>query len=758
MRKKISPLSITFLSLIILVVSVICISCKKKDVEPVQTPVPQPTPDMKVHKPFEYRLLQMKNSYEVTHNKDFPGYAIRRVGLGLRGGEDPEVPVFEIGDLLYDIGDKITSAHHFQSVNNDLITIGDQISALTQQIKALAAQLKIEDDEILNQMNILAAYGNVNYILTAWEGGNPFMNLMDFSNAASNFENNPTDPNNISNMNLAKASDSAFVAQCLNPSSTYYMVSCIDFLHDLLTGPTRPLRTIVTTIIDNFNAGNVQINDGSQALAAYGLLESYFLSYITYQTQALTINLNALKYHDSTGQASKDYLEGKYQPRISEEITEFLRCVDILYKNLNDYRLSVGGQVYQLDRFNHDMNYLNYGIAPDDIWINVLARAQFVSNLILDGLGSPYPVMCGYILTPWNYTNGNSPIVNQLTLNFDNGHPSTVLKATSDSSRIPYTYWTLGNDVATCTPDNVWYTYRLGDITKADPGWPSNQEIGITIEDNGYYTPWAHSVPINGSVKTMFYNPRNPSETSPSYSNTCNMQFGYFSLTWPWGYMYLADFQHSNWHSDLVSIWHYLDPSKNSYAPTSPFFCYYGPTGKAEWLYNNIPQYSYPSDCFGQVKLSYTSGVLGGQSSTALGDQRYCNVVAGFNSGKMSNSMLMGWGGYSVIYNSSIPSYSQPTIYVTIGTQRIIDVKAENGQSFYVFDNIEGGTWQSPAQNMWITESMFGPAGNFPSSTPATPGFSTILTCDNFGGTWTGSLTTIIRYQLIYSGFWNIGK
>lgn len=740
-----------------LIVSAISISCKKKDIEPVPSPTPQPTPDMKTNKPFEYRLLKMQNSYEISHSKDFPAYAIRRMNLGVVGGEDPAIPVFEIGELLYDIGDQISTDHHFQAINNDLVTIQNQISALSAEMQQLATQLTIDVDDIMNQMNTLSSEIYVTNIKTAWSEGEPFENLRDFSNAASNFEKDPNNPDNIANMNQARAGINHYaVDECLNTSSSYYMPLSINGLNDLLMGSTHPMRIFVKTILDNVNKSNVQINDYSQALQAYGLLESYFLSYITYQTQALIININAEMVKDSSGVTAKEYIHDQYAPIITEEVTEFFRCVDILYKNLNDYRLSIQNGVFQLDRFNHDMSYLNYGIAPDGIWINALARAQFVSNLLFEGLGLPYPVMCGYILTPWNYTNGHSPIVNQLTLAFDNGHSGIKLNASQDSSRIPYTYWTVGNDNATCTPDNVWYTYRLGTLNQPDPGWAANEEIGITIQDNGYYTPWAHAVPIKGSVKTMYYNPRDPSETSTTYTSECNIQFGYFSVSWPWGYMYLSDFQHSNWHSDLVSIWHYLGPSKKSYAPTSPFFCCYSTETNNGYLYNYIPKYSYPSDYFGRVDLSY-SGSLSAQSYAALGDQRYCNVQAEFKTNYLPNSELQGWGGYSVIYNTNYAyiTNTQQSIYISIGTQRVADVKAPNGQSYYAYWDIWYGNWQSGPQNNWVTESGFGTPGIPAKSTPC---MSTILTCDNVLGTWTGNYSTVFKYQYVYTGFWNIGK
>ncbi|MEI6884535.1 MAG: hypothetical protein WCO02_08610 [Bacteroidota bacterium] len=656
------------LGLVLVMMVAVSISCKKKADDtptPTPTPTPKPTPPATPNV-FSYRPLHIKNAYEKSNNISFPVHLTRLIGKGLVGGEDPEVPnpFKKIGKNLWDVHDYLHTEHEFKTIDQGLNELQGQIAQLSAQLTAMGKYLSYEISNLQTYFTTANLTTQIGLIQDAWSSGGPPNNFMFFSDAASNWESDSTNPTYIAQMQYAQQNTLQFALNCNNTGQTLYMPPVINAIKNLIVPPLgtvsdNALMGYVSTLVQGMPG---KITDTAQAMAAYAMLESYFLTVYNYQTQAVTVYINALNVIDSTGAIglAANYWNQTFVGEITQEVQGFLQAVDFMITNLSDYRTS--------DRFQSDMYYANTGLAPDQIWLHVAARSQFVANLITSGLGYSYPVMCGYVLTPWNYTNGNSPIINQLTLNFTNNGSTFTRTANANKyqSQIPYTYWVSGG-TANCGADNNWNVYRIGQLDTADGGWVSNQNIPVIIPDNGnMYSPWTHYAPIQGNVKTMFYNPQDP-EAPPtgSWTSTNSVQFGYFSVNWQWGYLYMSNLQQSNWqHTDnfTVDLYNFVGyPGKTVPAPqtcTTDDKDNLYPHGTADLTF------SYPGSTSGLMQAS-GSVISTGYYYIAYDCINY-NMSASSDPAGLTNSDLQAWCSYNAYYDMG--GTADNDLWFTIGT------------------------------------------------------------------------------------------
>jgi hypothetical protein len=153
-----------------------------------------------------------------------------------------------------------------------------------------------------------------------------------------------------------------------------------------------------------------------------------------------------------------------------------------------------------------------------------------------------YSVVNGTILTPYNLTNGHSTPVTSITGSIDNSNAFTST-AEQYLSIYPYTQWA----DSTASADNTWNFYSIGDTNLAMSGG----EHTVLLSSSDFFHPWRHEMPIQGTVKVMYYNPNQPDQatatTSPTTTNT--MAFGFLSWNWYWGYMRLSmgEVSESDW-------------------------------------------------------------------------------------------------------------------------------------------------------------------------------------------------------------------
>lgn len=516
----ISPALLVILFLLVLV------SCKKKEDDPVPVPPTPPTPPVPGQVDvFQNKPIHMMSENEISNNLDFPGHIINRLGCGIAGGEDPEIPnpLKEVGKTLWEIYDYEDTKMHFDQIDQGIQDIISQITQLQDQLTNLAKQLSLSLSDLENfmtnsQMNT--------YVVNIKNAMDPSIQTGFgwFVAAAKTHQ----EGGSIQQFQNDTAGLHTLAYNLKNREYNYDVITYYTQMNALICPPLgNPQDNALKTYADYLIQHVQGLNDSASLMACYMVFENYFLQVINYQFQCALMYANAANYFDSTGAAAKSFYTGTFTSDITMEVATYLSTVEYLAINLNDYR--------SIDRYQADYLYNQSGLAPDNLFLHVLARSQFIANLLYDALGLPYPVMCGTIITPWNYTNGNSPVIDSISLSSLKQLNST---ATTMQSQFPYTYWVLGN--SSCAPDNQWNVYRFGKMGAGDGGWPcSPQSIQVIDNGNGEY-PWEHYQPCKGNVTPLFYNPRDPSKTSTTYTDSCYIQFGYFSARWNWGYQYIT--------------------------------------------------------------------------------------------------------------------------------------------------------------------------------------------------------------------------
>ena len=740
----------------ITMVLLIVISCKKKaDDTPSPSPAPGPVPTPPATPAtFMKKSLHLISPYELSVKMSFPANSFHKLGKGLKGEDDPIVPnpLKKIGKNLWDIHDYIHTEHEFRTIDNALNSLTSQIDSLQGMVVAMGKLLSIQISELQN----FIASGDVNtqigYLKPQW-GMTALTGFNWYSETAANWEANPSDPNLTTQMNNASSNTYSYSNGIITNTSSTSMTNIISQLNEDLCPTTgssaNALSSYANTLIPLVTG---KVTDTAQAMSAYLLLESYFLQVINYQSQAATIYINAANVVDSTGVLGYDtaFWNGSFIPSITEEVSTFLQVVDYMVVNLSDCRTS--------SRFQSDMEYINAGLAPDLIYCNVVARAQFVANMIYDGLGLSYPVYGGYILTPWNYTNGNSSIVTSLTLSCTSmgaGGGTEQLQATANTikSQIPYTYWVAGS-TATCAPDNQWNVYRFTTNQLPSSMW-AVPEFTIQVVDNGNLnTPWVHYTPIQGAAILLFYNPQNPSQTSTTKTSTCSIQFGYFSANWQWGFTYLSTGQ-----GDYQKVGSYFDVDQFN----STFM-----DGQLYWL-NPTPVAGTSSESMGYQNFSYqTNGLsfqgsnntagnllLGGSTSYTgnyycIADNFYHNLTTSGNLPPLSGN-VQAWASYKAYYGMEGSGGSDLWVYIGLGITKTAYNSGAAVYTYTVQNNVVNAHINNSAGN-W--NSGFGSSGNLETNHTYQPGIQYYYQTHNIPSVQTANIQLITGQQYVYGGFY----
>lgn len=737
--KKIAP----FVLLMALMV-IVAISCKKKDSEPVP-PTPPVPPSPVVPDVFVPKTLHLVTDYEKANGMRFPAYSNRLVHRGLVGEEVPEIPnpLKKLGKNLWEIYDYEHTEHEFAKIDDELDNISNQISSLTKEVNqygnAILGELDIMTTLLSNE-NISPSLEDINNYWTDFPGS--WSNFMSFQDASAAYERNPLNPDSIANMQQAQLNVKAWATET-NSKAIWTDLTNISGLINL-SGNTGLLSQFSSTLCAKAKGS---IIDSAMAMSYYMILEGYFLNLLNYQSNAETMIMNIDNVIDTTGATATHDYNTKFAPVIQSEVSAFLYAVDYLVTNISDYRTT--------DRFNSDMNYRNTGLAPDNVFINALARSQFVANMIYDGLGLPFPVMCGYVLTPLNYTNGNSPIVNNISINFSN-YGNMVAKpatATSFASQIPYTYWVSGSP-AHCGADNTWNVYRMGKVGTSDGvTWHTGKIQATVIDNNNFYTPWAHSAPIQGFVQTYFYNPANPSEANASTSATATntWQFGWFSVNWQWGYLFMSDFNQAGWqHTDNFYMNLYNDQFQGGDWDniSSPHVLTTDKNGEL---------YQHGTD---GVNVGFNNGTLGMlqmNGSTISTSYYYCafdlvyfNMQAVSDPANLVGADLQAWGKYNSYYNGAGSGGND--LWVNIGTDIFHQTSAEQWSSN---GKIVPDTHYHNASGNWNEGS--GMQTGMSRNTTYSPSYQYYYQTYNVGSVPL-TIQLGIAFQFIYTGFFVTSK
>ena len=575
--------SISSLALLLVMVLLSTMACKKDVDEPILPPTPITPPTIEYKDIFENKPLKMFSDYEIANNLDFPGHVINQLGDGLKGGTFGTV--VKIGKGLWkfkkwaDPNDS-TDFEKYMAVINQ---IDGQITTLQKSVDALGTQLDMD----VTAMEELLESGDMNYYITN------IQSVMDssthngfgyFMMEGRKFQTGIIDTNQ---MNIDTAYATAFANNVYNKLAGYDVCGWSQQIHALVcptigTTQDNAFRSYANLIIQG--TGDVGLQDDEDLMNAYMLFESYFMQIINNQFQCMLVYANACNYIDTTGYQANLYWEGTFQANITEEIEAYLETTEYLALNLQDYRND--------KHFDEDLAFMPYGLAPDFHFRDILARSQFMANLIYDGLGLDYPVMCGSVIVPNKYNTAMATPDTSITISV-NGSPITPTTNTM-ASRYPYTYWSPGAN-AECAPDNIWRSYRFGKVSE-NVNKSASTEYEISLVDDipagnnmeMYSQPWSHIATPSGKVTPLWYNPQNPSETSTTQTDSNFMQFAYFSARWNWGYLFLSMTSKWNKHQEYFSVFQY--PSTNT-----PFWkevvnssnkCTYSNSGFIDYGYN----------------------------------------------------------------------------------------------------------------------------------------------------------------------------
>ncbi len=478
-----------------------------------------------------------------------------------------------LSDIVNDFID--TNKPNFNYVTSQLNTINIEMQQLNSEIMAIQLQLAITQVEIINQMGNEQTQNYVNNINNGFSAGN--YNLINFSQNAAYFDPSPAPtptkalPFTIPTPTITPTATPPFypasslaVVQAWIPVYSSQMLDDTNGMAASINGIATQINTenllvnyVNTLILNPQPSGspspspspsatytpNPNLNNQGNVMNAYLLLEKYFLMLYSEQLKGLIIYANCdLVNNDPNGSLFKNYLVSTFKPEFQKEVAAFLHAAEYLVLNLADYRT--------LSQFNSDNQYLSQGIARDSVYYQTLARAHFVSAVLLNSVGWDAGGLYGNVITPLNYTSsGNSliqtapsPLVNLS----GSPAPGVMTQATASYQSIyPYPSWNMTSKPPALSCDNHWAVFDL-----SNTGISSGQYT-VTLNDNGSSTtPWTHTSNQLGTTSVMYYCPNGdtknyPPQSSPSTTNT--LKFGFFSGRWNFGNEVFSNAPFSNW-------------------------------------------------------------------------------------------------------------------------------------------------------------------------------------------------------------------
>jgi hypothetical protein len=564
--------SISSLALLLVMVLLATMACKKDiDEPPVVPPTPLTPPTFEDKDIFENKPLNMISDYEIANNLDFPGHVVQKLGNGLAGDFWDDWDHFNMlsGGLtffknLIDPGPNYIDSLNieFKQINTDFRQISGQIAILQKQVVDIENQLSMSTADLENfmtQTTMNEMVVNIQNVTTS----STHTGLGYYMSEGEKFQEGIIDTAQIA-YDTTYATE--FANNIFNNEPQYNVMDWSAQMNGLVcpavgVSQDNAFHTYANVIISHTPNG---LTDDKDIMNAYMLFESYFMQIINYQFQCMLVYANGCNYIDTTGYATKIMYEGDFQKDITEELEVFLKTTEYLAVNLCDYRT--------VDNFKNDRVYLPYGLAPEVHFRDILARSQFMANVIYDGLGLEYPMMCGSVIVPNKYNTAMATPDTTITFNINGS--SITPTANNLKSRYPYTYWSQGEN-AECAPDNIWRAYRFGK-TSENINDSTSTEYDISLVDDipagnnmdMYGQPWSHVVTPKGKVTPLWYNPKNLSVGTPTQTDSTFIQFAYFAARWNWGYERIT--MSVAWNSHLKDVDLYDYQYQNLVAATGP--------------------------------------------------------------------------------------------------------------------------------------------------------------------------------------------
>lgn len=462
-------------------------------------------------------------------------WLIDLISEGLREGATIWIADNTTGRILDYITNKFfenSTDKALDEMNEKLEKVFDQLGKIEGTLKELGNQLSIDTNDLKNYLDGMALQTYASTINTMYDTSDThgLLGLSKFSTTVDQ-----SDPTAVEHL---KASVHKFYTD-----NDPHIRGAITGLHDQVCPDFETLNGALKDFADKLILTKVDPNemiDPAKAMAIYQFLESFFARIINFQTKALILVAEFDNYEDPSGATTKAYLDGTYKTYLEQEVAQFQRTVNYLMLNLADYRTK--------ENFTADSAYLAQGLARDEIFLQVFARARFFGAQLLNqfNAGKGY-TLHGAVIVPHDYSPGTQTPVTSLTLKFDGPNNKSFTKkvtATPMKGRYPYTKWAQH----TSSPDNHWsfYDFDFTDFTTDIPAGTYQ----ITLVDHGDENiPWFHTSTDMGQVSIMYYDPElfDPATATmePTAKNT--VKFGAFSGRWNWGYNRLSLSKMAQW-------------------------------------------------------------------------------------------------------------------------------------------------------------------------------------------------------------------
>jgi len=729
-------------------------SCRRELTEPV-TVDDDPGLPLSAHitpNAFPQREIQLFVPEEISGKQNFQAASIYNVGSGLvaSGTSGVTQAMKEIGGLVYEISNFKQSKARFDLINSDLLKLQNQVAELNADIltKGATIDYSVEDFNRFLKTNYINTY--VAPVIDAMKSETK-SDFMYWANTASAYYADSTNSAKISKMLELKDFAPNFASANYLSSSLPYAIKNV---HDQISPPggngTQALRAFAMDLIRK--GMNGVVHDSIGAMNAYQMLEDYFLMVVNYQLQAAAVYMNAAKMYDTKGQGlASSWWKETFAPTIADEITRFQWAVDFMVVNLSEYR--------NQDQFMRDMKYSDSGIAPPGMFYHVLARSQYVSNLLSAAVGNPYPILSGHILVPTRYlTNPKNPIVLKAG--------NVIANSTGDSiqSMLPYTCWDRNSaGQMECNPAFMWSVYHFA-VPNPGPEWlPSAVPLRVTddpITDNTWSAvPWLHSKPIVGEVTPYYYNTEKAGQSSLTRTDSNNFLFGYFAGAWQWGDLYLSNSK--------------IDTSFQKI--TSPKYWFDFKNLNDEIFQNGydlkliVPFIFTTDDYKAQKGIAFSnhydkSGALvaTGTTTTTATSESYIIVDGNFTKVKTGALLNVGFGGmkafaaYNVCYGMA--GSGGDFITVNIGSKRkIVSETFQIGMKWKWVDYVEAAMNGDMVNKKWksqkgVTNQGFGSVVLEPNKTYE-PGIQYYYETENMKSRKTANISFTTSIQFVYEGF-----
>jgi len=511
----------------------------KTTVLPVKTPTPGGTTKVPLPDP------ELKMVAEGEEGGLFSS-VIDLITDGLKEGITVWIGDNTTGRILDGISNKIgipgensETVAQLNEMNEKMDLIISQLSNIENELDSLQKQLAITNVELKTYISSTALQSYITEIKARFDTTDD-TGLMYFSQQGSALDPN-IDPNSPVVINLQQ------LAGGYVKNYSGVLEKDIQGIHDSICPDLNTVDGVLKNYTDQIilTQSNPYLSDPNNAMATYCLLETFFAQILNYQTKGCVIVTEINNYKDPNGVANLagSYLNGTYKTLLKDEIIKYQQTVNYLVLNMIDYR--------DPNSYHNEAPYMyTHGVAPDNVYLMVLARSRFFCAQVINALENDSGLY-GAIVTPYHCSSDPNMASTQVTLQFSGPTTFTAtVKAQKMASQFPYTVWKKGKDsngYQGCYCDNNWSFYDFSTLqnpnisgTYLDPNIPAGT-YNITLIDNGNEdTPWYHDISNTnlGQVSVKYYDPNNPSASTATFSPTATntQKFGYFSARWNWGY------------------------------------------------------------------------------------------------------------------------------------------------------------------------------------------------------------------------------